>query len=54
MILVKNNYITVAIAIALFNYRTNVMTNLMDKISALFDETKNFNIERGKRHSSPT
>ena len=44
MILVKNNYITVAIAIALFNYRTNVMTNLMDKISALFDETKNFNI----------
>ena len=44
MILVKNNITTIAIAIALFNYRTNVMVNLMDKVSALFDETKNFNI----------
>lgn len=44
MILVKKDIITVAIAIALFNYRTNVMVNLMDKVSALFGETKNFNI----------
>lgn len=44
IILIKNNIITVAIAIALFNYRTNVMINLMDKVSALFNEIKNFNI----------
>lgn len=44
MILIKDDIITVAIAIALFNYRTNVMVNLMDKVSSLFDEIKNFNI----------
>jgi len=44
ILLVKNNVITVAIGIALFEYRHNVMTNLMSKISSLLDELKNFNI----------
>ena len=42
--LIQANVITIAIAIALFNYRTDVMINLMEKASQLFDEAKNFNI----------
>ena len=42
--LIQSNIITVAIAIALFNYKNDVMVNLMEKISQLFDEAKNFNI----------
>lgn len=42
--LVYNKTITSAIAIALFSYRFNVMTNLMDKVSLLLEEITNFNI----------
>ncbi len=42
--LIQSNIITVAVAIALFNYKNDVMVNLMEKISQLFDEAKNFNI----------
>ena len=42
--LIQSNTITVAIAIALFNYKNDVMVNLMEKISQLFNEAKNFNI----------
>jgi len=44
IILIKNNTLTVAIAIALYNYRTTVLTNFMDIVSELLEECKNFNI----------
>jgi len=44
IILIKNNVLTVAIAIALYNYRTIVLTNFMDIVSELLEECKNFNI----------
>lgn len=44
IILIKNNILTVAIAIALYNYRTTVLTNFMDIVSELLEECKNFNI----------
>ena len=42
--LIKNNILTIAIAIALYNYRTTVLTNFMDIVSELLEECKNFNI----------
>ena len=42
--LIKNNILTVAIAIALYNYRNTVLTNFMDIVSELLEECKNFNI----------
>jgi len=44
IILINNNILTVAVAIALYNYRTTVLTNFMDIISELLEECKNFNI----------
>lgn len=42
--LIKNNILTIAVAIALYNYRTTVLTNFMDIVSELLEECKNFNI----------
>ena len=42
--LVQDNVITIAIAIALFNYKSGIMTTVMEKVSNLLDLTKNFNI----------
>ena len=42
--LIKSNLLTVAVAIALYNYRKNVLTNFMDIVSELLEECKNFNI----------
>lgn len=42
--LVQNNTISIAIAIALFNYKSGIMTTVMEKISNLLDLTKSFNI----------
>ena len=44
VMLVKNNVLTVAIAIALYNYRNTVLTNFMEIVSELLEECKNFNI----------
>lgn len=42
--LVKNNTISIAIAIALFNYKSGIMTVVMEKISNLLELAKGFNI----------
>lgn len=42
--LIKNNVITVAIAIALFNYKSGIMTLVMEHISSYLELAKNFNI----------
>jgi len=42
--LIKRNSIDAALAVALFTYRTNIMTNFMEKIALLLDECKSFNI----------
>ena len=42
--LIKNGILTIAIAIALYNYRNTVLTNFMDIVSELLEECKNFNI----------
>jgi ABC-type multidrug transport system fused ATPase/permease subunit len=44
VLLIKNNILTVAVAIALYNYRNTVLTNFMDIVSELLEECKNFNI----------
>lgn len=44
ILLINNNVITVAIAIALYNYRTSVLTDMMSIASELLEECKNFNI----------
>ena len=44
VLLIRNNILTVAIAIALYNYRNTVLTNFMDIVSELLEECKNFNI----------
>ncbi len=44
VLLINNNTITVAIAIALYNYKNTVLTNFMDIVSELLEECKNFNI----------
>lgn len=42
--LVKNNTITVAIAIALFNYKSGIMKLVMEHVSSFLDLAKDFNI----------
>ena len=42
--LINYKGLTVAMAIALFSYRTKVMTNFMENISLLLEETNNFNL----------
>ena len=42
--LVQNGTISIAIAIALFNYKSGIMTTVMEKVSNLLDLTKSFNI----------
>lgn len=42
--LVTKNTITVAIAVALYSYRSTVLTNLMGTVSSLLEECKGFNI----------
>ena len=44
VILIKNNMLTVAMAIALYSYRYRVMTNFMENISLLLQETYEFNL----------
>jgi ABC-type multidrug transport system fused ATPase/permease subunit len=44
VLLIKNNILTVAVAIALYNYRNTVLTNFMDIVSELLEECKYFNI----------
>lgn len=44
IVLIRDNTLTVAIAIALYNYRNTVLTNFMDIVSELLEECKNFNI----------
>lgn len=44
ILLIKNNVMTVAVAIALYNYRNLVLTDMMGIVSELFAECKNFNI----------
>ena len=44
VLLIRNKILTVAIAIALYNYRNTVLTNFMDIVSELLEECKNFNI----------
>lgn len=46
--LIKNNGLTVSLAVALFTYKTNIMTNFMDNISLLLDEVKNFNVSTNR------
>lgn len=42
--LVQNNTISIAIAIALFNYKSGIMTIVMEKVSTLLELMKGFNI----------
>ena len=42
--LVTRNIITVAVAVALYSYRSTVLTNLMGTVSSLLEECKGFNI----------
>jgi ABC-type multidrug transport system fused ATPase/permease subunit len=44
ILLIKNNILTVAVAIAIYNYKKTVLTNFMDIVSELLEECKNFNI----------
>ena len=44
VVLIKNNTLTIAVALALYNYRNTVLTNFMDIVSELLEECKNFNI----------
>lgn len=42
--LIQKNLLSISLAVALFTYKTNIMTNFMDNISLLLDEVKSFNI----------
>lgn len=44
MLLIKNSVISVALAIALFNYKSGIMNVLIEKISNLMEVAKDFNI----------
>lgn len=44
ILLINNNVLTVAVSIAIYNYRDDVLTNFMDIVSELLEECKNFNI----------
>ncbi len=46
--LIKNNILSISLAVALFTYKTNIMTNFMDNISLLLDEVKNFNVSTNR------
>lgn len=48
IILIRYKVISTSIAVALFTYKTNIMTNFMDNISNLLDEVKNFNISTNR------
>ena len=42
--LINKNTITIAVAIALFNYKSGIMKLVMEHVSALLDQAKDFNI----------
>lgn len=42
--LIRNNVLSVAVALALYGYRVNIMADMMGNVSRLLEETKNFNI----------
>ena len=42
--LIKNNTLSIAMAIALYSYRNRVMSNFMESISLLLEELNNFNL----------
>ena len=44
IILIKNNILSITIGLALYNYKDSVLTDLMDKVSRLINEAKEFNI----------
>lgn len=44
ILLIKQNIITIAVALALYNYRYSVLTDMMSIVSDLLEECKNFNI----------
>lgn len=44
IVLIKRNILTVAVAFALFSYKSTVLTNLMSTVSSLLEECKGFNI----------
>lgn len=46
--LIKSHMLSVSLAVALFTYKTNIMTNFMDNISLLLDEVKSFNISTNR------
>lgn len=46
--LIKNNILTIPLAVALFTYRTNIMTNFMHNISLLLDKIKEFNVSTNR------
>ena len=42
--LIRNNVLSVAVALALYGYRVNIMADMMGNVSRLLEESKNFNI----------
>lgn len=48
IILIKYNILSVAVAFALFSYRSTVLTNLMSSVSSLLEECKGFNISSNR------
>lgn len=44
IILIKTNILNVAIALALYGFRTNIITDFMKSITDLLDESKSFNL----------
>ena len=42
--LIRNNVLSVAVALALYGYRVNIMADMMGNVSRLLEEAKNFNI----------
>lgn len=44
VILVEKEILTMALAIALFNYKSNIMTVIIERVAQLLDLTKDFNI----------
>lgn len=48
IILIKYNILSVAVAFALFSYRSTVLINLMSSVSSLLEECKGFNISSNR------
>ena len=46
--LIKTQTLSISLAVALFTYKTNIMTNFMDNISLLLDEIKTFNVSTNR------